>query len=219
MPRLRRLFPDIPLPPELLPEQRGRSLRFSVGDWIARSAQGRPLLLILDDLHWADESTLLVLEQLAERLAAMPAVVLAAYRDVEAELTAPLKRTLAELTRRRLAHHVPLRCLAKSGVEAMLRALSGQEPPPAIAQRLYDETDGNLFFVEEAFACLAEEGQLFDDAGRFRSDVTIGAIQIPASLHLTIGRRVERRVGIHPILPGLLGKGRCSVGGARTQGG
>ena len=94
---------------------------------------------------------LLVLEQLAERLAAMPAVILGTYRDVEAELTTPMKRTLAELTRRRLAHHVPLKCLAKSGVEAMLRALSGQEPPPTIAQRIYQETDGTPFFVEEAF--------------------------------------------------------------------
>src|SRR4030065_2424238 len=67
MPELRRLFPDIPPPLELPPEQERRYLFNSVREFIERAGRARPLLLVLDDLHWADDSTLLLLQHIAQQ--------------------------------------------------------------------------------------------------------------------------------------------------------
>ena len=74
----------------------------------------------------------------------------------------------------------------------MLRALSGQEPPASLVQAVYSETEGNPFFVEEVFQHLAEEGKLFDAQGRWRSDLSIGELEVPRGVRLVIGRRLER---------------------------
>ena len=192
VPELRRLYGDIPAPFELPPEQERRYLFNSIRDFVARAADVRPLLLVLDDLHWADEPTLLLLEHLAEVLHDIPALVLGTYRDVELEVDRPLARSLESLLRRRLADRVSLKRLDEDGVSAMLEALAGQEPPPEIVRVVYAETEGNAFFVEEVFEHLHEEGRLLDDRGRWRLDVHVGEVDVPESVRLVIGRRLQR---------------------------
>jgi tetratricopeptide (TPR) repeat protein len=192
MPELRRLFPDIPSPPELPPEQERRYLFNGMRDFLARVGRAQPLLLILDDLHWADDSTLLLLQHIAQQLQEMPVLILGTYRDVELDVARPLARTLEELLRQRLAHRIALRRLPQDSVSAMLRALSGQEPPKPLVESIYSETEGNPFFVEEVFQHLAEEGKLFDAQGRWRSDLEVGELDVPEGVRLVIGRRLER---------------------------
>ena len=191
-PELRRLFPDIPSPPELPPEQERRYLFNGMREFIARTGRAQALLLVLDDLHWADDSTLLLLQHIAQQLQEMPVLILGTYRDVELDVARPLARTLEELLRQRLAHRIALRRLPQDGVSAMLRALSGQEPPAPLVQAIYDETEGNPFFVEEVFQHLAEEGKLFDAKGRWRSDLEVSELDVPEGVRLVIGRRLER---------------------------
>jgi len=74
----------------------------------------------------------------------------------------------------------------------MLTAMSGQRPPPSLARVVFEETDGNPFFVEEVFRHLAEEGKLFDDDGRFRSGLKVDESQVPEGVRLVLGRRLER---------------------------
>ena len=80
-PALRRVFPDIPPPVELPAELARRYVWNSFGEFMGRAAQRQPLLLVLEDLHWADESTLLLTEYLAPLLPEMPVLVLGTYRD------------------------------------------------------------------------------------------------------------------------------------------
>ena len=174
LPELRRLFPDIPPPLELPPEQERHYLFNSVREFLARAARAQPLLLLLDDLHWADDSTLLLLQHIAQQLREVPVLILGTYRDVELDVGRPLARTLEELLRQRLAHRIALRRLPQDDVAAMLDALSGQEPPAPLVQAVYAETEGNPFFVEEVFQHLAEEGKLFDAQGRWRADLRVG---------------------------------------------
>jgi len=192
MPELRRLFPDIAAPLELPPEQERRYLFNSMCEFLVRAGRVQPLLLVLEDLHWADDSTMLLLQHIAQRLSEMPVLILGTYRDVELDVARPLARALEELVRQRLAHDLALKRLSEAGVAAMLRALSGQEPPPPLVQIVYGETEGNPFFVEEVFHHLATEGKLFDEHGRWRSDLSIGELEVPRGVRLVIGRRLER---------------------------
>jgi tetratricopeptide (TPR) repeat protein len=147
---------------------------------------------VLEDLHWADESTLLLLQHIATGLPETPALVVATYRDVELDLARPLANMLDELLRRRLAHRIVLRRLPEDAVAAILWALSGQEPTKPLVDAVYSETEGNPFFVEEVFQHLAEEGKLFDPEGRWRPDLRIGELDVPEGVRLVIGRRLER---------------------------
>ena len=141
-PALRRAFPDIPPPVELPAELARRYVWNSFGEFIGRAAQGQPLLLVLEDLHWADESTVLLTEYLAPLLPEMPVLVLGTYRDVEVDLQHPLARVIGQLGRRRLVERVNLRRLSFDGVRAMLRALAGQPAPEQLVRVIDRETEG-----------------------------------------------------------------------------
>ena len=192
VPELRRAFDDIPAPLDLPPEQERRYLFNSIREFIGRAAEIRPLLIVLDDLHWADEPTLLLLEHVAEGLAGAPVLVLGTYRDVELEVGRPLARTIEDLRRRGLAQRLSLRRLDERGVTEMLTGLTGQDPPAELVRAIYAESDGNAFFVEEVFHHLMEEGRLLDASGRWRTDVTVAEFDVPESMRLVIGRRLER---------------------------
>ena len=192
VPKIRRSFPDIPAPLDLPPEQERRYLFDSMREFILRAAEARPQLLILDDLQWADEPTLLLLSHVAQRLDDMPVLIVGTYRDVELEVGRPAARALGDLLRQRLAVRIPLKPLGREGVVAMLRALADQEPPQGLVDAIAAETDGNPFFVEEVYKNLAEEGKLFDAEGRFTADPDIDELDVPESVRLVVGRRLAR---------------------------
>jgi len=192
VPQLRTVIDDIPSPLELPAEQERRYLFNSLWEFIERAAATTPLVLILDDVHWADESTLLAADHIAQRLKNVPVLVLATYRDTELEITRPLARTLESLMRQQHAHRISLKRLPEEGVRSMLHVMSGQEPPSALVETIYRETDGNPFFAEEVFKHLSEEGKLFDENGRWRTDLKIAELDVPEGVKLVVGRRLER---------------------------
>jgi len=192
MPEVRRLFPDTPPSLELPPEQQRRYLFNRFLEFMERGCAARPLVLVLDDLQWADEPTLLLLQHMAPRLPQIPMLLLGTYRDVELDVERPFAATLELLTRQRLAHRMVLKRLAEDDVREMLGALSGQAPPNALVRIINEETEGNPFFMEEVFHHLAEEGKLFDQHGRWRADLRIDTVDVPESVRLVIGRRLGR---------------------------
>jgi class 3 adenylate cyclase/tetratricopeptide (TPR) repeat protein len=192
VPELRRQFPDIPPALELPPEQERRHIYNSCRDFVARAAGSYPICVLLDDLHWADEGSLLLVDRFAEDIAAMRVMVLGTYRDVELDLGRPLARTLDGLVRQRRVHRVSLRRLPESDVAAMLEALGGRGAPAPLVEAIYRETEGNPFFVEEIFKHLAESGQLFDTAGGWLDDLHVAELDVPESVRLVLGRRLER---------------------------
>ena len=192
LPLLRRLFTDIPPPLELPPEQERHFLFNSLRDVLSRAATERTLFLVFEDLHWADEGTLLLLEHWAEHVPRLAVLAVGTYRDTEVTPDHRLARSLEDLRRRSLARQMSLKRLPEEGVAGLLAALSGQEPPPSFVGAVHAETQGNPFFTEEVFKHLAEEGRLYDEDGRFRSEVNIGELEVPESLRLVLGRRLER---------------------------
>ncbi len=192
LPQLRRLYSDIAAPLELPPEQSRRVLFNAVAALVVRTARRRPLLLLLDDLHWADEGTLLLLNHVAPLVAKMPVLIVGTYRDFELQPNRPLAKTLDVLIRLHLVERITLGGLSQDGVAHMLRALSGREPPEKVVDLFYSQTEGNPFFVEELFRHLVEQGKLTDSAGEFARTSELTGIDVPQTLRLVIGSRLAR---------------------------
>jgi len=194
LPELRRRLPDLP---QSIPaggdEQRYRLFE-AVCDFLDAIARGTPagLLFCLDDLHWADESSLLLLEHLARRPPQAPMLVLATYRDTDLDVTPPLARLLEELTRRPHVQRLDLHRLEKEEVGALLTALGPREPPSTLVEAIYREAEGNPFFVHEVFQYLAGEGRLFDADGNWLADLQVDEMEVPQGVRLVIGRRLQR---------------------------
>ncbi|HEX2703121.1 MAG TPA: hypothetical protein VHM72_06790, partial [Solirubrobacteraceae bacterium] len=110
-----------------------------------------PTIFVLEDVHWADEATLDVLRLLARRVATVPALILASYRDDELDRGHPLRVVLGELASSQTVVRVKLAALSRAAV-ARLAERDGVD-----ADELYRKTAGNPFFVVEALAAHAQE--------------------------------------------------------------
>ncbi len=192
VPEIRRRFPDIPEPLELPPEQQRRYFFNAVGSFISRGAARFPLVLVMDDVHWADEATLLLIEHMAALAPDIRVLGVGTYRDVELDVSRPLAATIERLLRSRLLERVPVKRFDRDGVATMIAALAGKEPPVAIVDAIFSETEGNPFFVEEVFRHLTEERKLFDESGAFRTDIEVDELDVPESVRLVVGRRLDR---------------------------
>ncbi len=192
LPSLRQRYDDIPPAPELTPEQERRYMLHGVGEFIERAAKAQPMVLVYEDLHWADESTLLLLRHLGGRLKAVPLVVIGTYRDDELEPRRPLSTAIGPLLRDVGAVDVRPRLLTADEVREVLSARTGLAPPQELVDLVIDETQGNPFFVEELFRHLRDAGRLFDDEGHWRSGFEIGATEVPQGIRLLIARRLDQ---------------------------
>ena len=190
-PRLRRLFPDLPPPPDLPPQQLRRSLCQSLTEYFAWASHQTPLFLILDDLQWADEATLALVHYLATRVGHLPMVIVATYRDSRLDMSPALCRTLEELLRLGL-RPLKLAGLSQDAVGQLLRHLSHREPPPPLVRVMFAQTHGNPFLVEELYRHLVAEGKLLDAAGAPRPDLSVAELGVPDTVRLVLERQLER---------------------------
>jgi tetratricopeptide (TPR) repeat protein len=191
VPEIRRIVPDLPPAIELPPEQQQRYLFNSIRDLFRRAAENRPLLLVLDDLQWADEATVLLLRHVLGALSDVPMLILGTYRE-DMDAGTPFSRALVDLLRHPLVLRILLRQLVSDEVAAMLGSLAGRTPPSALVQLVHTETDGNPFFVEEVFTHLMEEGRLLDEEGQWRPDAELGETEVPRTVRLVLERRLDR---------------------------
>jgi DNA-binding winged helix-turn-helix (wHTH) protein/tetratricopeptide (TPR) repeat protein len=192
LPKLRSILPELPPPLDLPPAQARRHLFNCFCDFATRLAKEQPALFILEDLHWADDSSLSLLDHLTQRLSDLPLMVIGTYRDADLNVTRGLAKTLEDLLRGRLATRVSLKGLPRDEVSAMLKSLSGKSPPASVVSEIYAETEGNPFFVEELFRHLEEENRLYDVSGQFRSELKIAELEAPPSVRLVVARRLAR---------------------------
>ena len=192
MPRLRRLLPDLGAPLDLPPRETRRHLFNSFCDFTARLATEQPTLFTIEDLHWADDSTLSLLDHLVKRLSKLPLLIVGTFREAELDVSPGLAKTLEDLLRGRLANRIRLKGLPRDDVAEMLTTLSGMTPPAGVVREIYDETGGNPFFVEELFLHLKEENRLYDSLGGFYPELKIGELDAPQSVRMIVGRRLAR---------------------------
>jgi tetratricopeptide (TPR) repeat protein len=192
LPELRRRLPDIPPAQDVPPEQQQRYLFNALLELTERLCSAVPVVVLLDDMQWADESTMLLLEHLAPHLSRLPVLYIATYRDVAADMGEPFQRALARLSRLDNISRIPLREMGRDEVESLLASLGQAEPPAAIVESIYRETEGNPFFVQSVFRHLDEEGLLFDAEGHWRTDLDPELLAVPESVRLVIDQRLKR---------------------------
>src|SRR6185295_6843834 len=189
LPELNSKLPGLaPLPPAEPAQARFRLFDSVTAFLRAASADG-PLMLVLDDLHWADAGTLSLLEFLARELEGARLLVLGTYRDVELTKGHPLAATLAELTRERLFERVVLRGLDADDVGRFIAGTAGISPPEALVAAVYRHTEGNPLFVTEVVRLLVQEGALSPDK---LSSKEHWSVRIPDGVREVIARRLER---------------------------
>jgi tetratricopeptide (TPR) repeat protein len=141
------------------------------------AAKARRLLLVLEDLHWADVPTILLLRQLLRRSAGVPLLVIASYSDVDAERSAPLARLVADLRREADLELIRLGGLRRSEIAALISARLGPDATDeTLVKRLSVQTGGNPFFIEELL--------------RTSTEPSGGAL--PPGVKDVIGRRLDR---------------------------
>ena len=194
---IRQRFPDIEEAAKLDPEAERLRLFESVTEFLHNASTAQPLVLHLDDLHWADKPSLLLLQHLAQRTARDRLLILGAYRDVELERTHPLAEALGALRRLPNYRRVLLRGLAQESVFDLLSVNDPSEEGAggrqALAAALYQETEGNPFFIREVIAHLIETGKLVHEDGRWVGRVaSIAELGIPEGVREVIGRRLTR---------------------------
>jgi hypothetical protein len=119
------------------------------------AAEDRPLVVILEDLQWADPPSLQLLDFLARRLPAARALVLATYRDLDTAPDDPAAPLLADLAAR--ATVVPLPALSEAEVARLVAGMLGGRPEPALVADLRRRTGGNPFFVQQVTRLLAAQ--------------------------------------------------------------
>jgi ATP/maltotriose-dependent transcriptional regulator MalT len=157
---------------------------------ISRSPTHRGLLLALDDLHWADRSTLLLFVHLARKLAGAPLLAVGTYRTAEVAADRPIFDALAELSRERLHARLHLIGFSFDETKVFLRRLSGVDAASAVLRSIFEQTAGNPFFVEEVVRHLEAEGR---DLASQETDAT--AWGIPEGVREVIAKRVLRLSG------------------------
>jgi class 3 adenylate cyclase len=183
---VRERIPNLSEPPQLDPEQARFRLFDSIATFLRNAARAQPIVVVLDDLHWADKPTLLLLQFLASAIRQNRLLVVATYRDVEVRRQHPLAQTLADLAREQIARRVVLRGLTEQDVARFVEMTAGAPPSAELVRAVHRETEGNPFFVSECVRLLASEGKLDRPDERFES------IAVPQSVREVVGRRLDQ---------------------------
>ncbi|MCH8229565.1 MAG: AAA family ATPase [Chloroflexi bacterium] len=187
VPEIDDMLPDMQPAPEVDPTQARFRLFDSVTSFLNEVAISQPVILVIDDLHWADRSTLELLEFVARDVATRPMLLVGSYRDMELSRQHPLSETLATLARARGFRRIPLWGLGSEDVGRLVEAVGGIRPPPALIDEIHDRTEGNPFFIVEVTRDLAREAAV--RGGNFDS---VGSFRIPEGVREAIGVRLNR---------------------------
>lgn len=177
------------------PEGERARLFDAVTGWLRASAESVPVMLVLDDLQWADHETLLLLRHVVHETPNDALCVIGMYRATDLDRGHPLVTLLANLRRDGTATAVALEGLPVSGVAEMLERAAGHDLDPGavqLAAALCEQTDGNPLFAGEIVLHLVESGTLVQRDGRWTSDLSLEQVGLPASVLEAIGRRVAR---------------------------
>ncbi len=192
LPELLSRYPHISPPVNAVTSDERRLLFGAMQEVFSRLAAVRPLMVLLDDLQWADEPSLLLLEHLATDLAELPILVVATYTDEDLSAARPLHAALARLHRQHRVRSIPVATLGEADVARLLAAVGGSRPPPMLLSALYQVTAGNPLFLEHLIHHLLEQGSLFDDAGRWRTDFGGSEVDVPESVRFIIESRLQQ---------------------------
>ena len=190
LPELAILLPGLAPSPTIEPEQEKRRLYQSLIHFFTRLSVTQPLFIIIDDVHWSDDTSLQFLLYLARRIASQRVLLLLTYRSEE--VRPALTRFLAELDRERLVTELILPRLTTSEVEAMIRTIFALSRPvhTDFVESISALTEGNPFFLEEMLKSLLTSDEIFYTDGVLDRK-PMGELQIPRSVQVAVQQRLD----------------------------
>jgi DNA-binding CsgD family transcriptional regulator len=201
---LTRLLADLParvgeLPPPVTadPDTERHRLHTAVTDLLTGVSRNRPVLLVIEDGHWADAPTLLLLRHLARAAASARLLLLGTFRDTEGELPEALSETLADLRRSDDVVRLRLGGLSGEDVTEFVRRAAGGDAGagaggPGLAQAIGDLTNGNAFLVCELWRALAETGIVEVAGGEINLTRPLSELGTPESVREVLSQRLAR---------------------------
>jgi DNA-binding CsgD family transcriptional regulator/tetratricopeptide (TPR) repeat protein len=199
---LTRLLPDLPArvgelpePVDADPDTERHRLHTAVADLLENVSRGRPVLVVVEDGHWADAPTLLMLRHLARSPGGGRLLLLATFRDTEADMPAGLAETLADLRRAEGVVRMRLSGLSGAEVSDLVSRSTGGCPGAELdelASTIHDLTGGNAFLVCELWRALIETGTVEVSGGEVRVTRPLSELGTPESVHEVVGQRLSR---------------------------
>ena len=188
-PDLKPYYPQLPANPPLEPQAEQQRLFENVVAYCSTLSEESPLMVVLDDAHWADSGSLSMLRHLARRTRRNRVLLMATYREVELNESRPFHEVMLDLNRERLATRLKLARLTRVETQALLTAIFEEEITPDFLDGIYRETEGNPFFIEEVCKALVEEGKLYFEDGRWHRP-SMDELEIPQSVRVAIQSRI-----------------------------
>jgi class 3 adenylate cyclase len=186
----------LPAPRQSDPETERYLLYAAVAGLLEGAGEQESVVLILDDLHWADGPTLSLLRHVVTAGSSMRMLIVGTYRDSDLAREHPLTALLADLHREQGVQRLKLTGLEAEDVLALMEAVAGQdmeEEGRELAREITRETAGNPFFAGELLRHLTESGAIVqEDGGRWRLVGEVSDLGLPQSVREVVGRRVER---------------------------
>jgi DNA-binding NarL/FixJ family response regulator len=197
LPGLRAARPDVDDPASLPADEERIRLYVAVAQLLLAAAQAAPVVLVLDDLHWADLDALGLLRHVVRLSLRARLLVVGTYRDPDPDRARDphgglLNDALAGLAREVEYQRIVLRGFGEHEVAEYLAQAAGQPLPQALARAVHVETAGHPFFTREVFRHLIEERKLFWRDGRWSSDFSMHELGIPAGVRQVVQRRLSR---------------------------
>lgn len=191
LPELATLVPGVVPARALDPEQEKRRTMQALSQFFARAAARHPLLVVIEDLHWIDDTSLDFLALLIRRAKMLPMLIMLTYRSDE--VRPALSQFLAGLDRGRLSTEWQLKHLTVSEVATMISAIFELSTPPRadFVEALYSLTEGNPFFLEEVLKSLVAAGDIFFDGGTWDRK-PLDELRIPRSVQAAVAARTAR---------------------------
>ena len=192
-PALGSNFPDLKPNPPIDPQAAQLRAFESVLRLVSHVAKTQPLLLVLDDVHWADSSTLALTRHILRRAAhqALKLLIVMTYRETDLDEMRALNEILAEVSREPNTLRIKLTRFTREQTGAMLAALFAEAITPEFLEGIYRETEGNPFFIEEVCKALIDSGQLTRVNGRWqRPDMQ--DLVVPQNVRTAIESRLRR---------------------------
>jgi pilus assembly protein CpaF len=192
VPSLRQKVRGMPAGAEVSADKLREQLFHAIFDFLVVCQGTKPLLIVLDDLQWADEASVLLLRDLAERLGASRIVLAATYWESELDSGRPFTSVVSRLLRRRRAQRIGLGRLSDREVEKMVAAMAEAPVTPLQLLGIQAATEGNPLFVEHSFLYMAASDSMLGGTARVQASFTEEDLELAQSVRGLIGRRLER---------------------------
>jgi tetratricopeptide (TPR) repeat protein/predicted Ser/Thr protein kinase len=190
-PDLRHHYVDIKANPKLDPGTEQQRLFENMVVFCNAIAKDSPLLLVVDDAHWADSGTVAMLHHLIRRTQNLPLMILVTYREIELKEARPFNEMLLELNRQRKGTRLKLKRLDREQTHMMLKAIFQEEISEEFLDGIDRETEGNPFFIEEVCRTLVESGDLFYEDGEWHRP-SMDELEIPQGVQIAVESRLEK---------------------------